>query len=154
MAKIYEKRLIGQIFFNINSIFKSSLDTINNGNYIIHNIKLLKGDKIFDTKVLAWVKCTWISGTWYGGIWRKGTWKTGTWKTGTWEDGIWEGGTWENGQWEDGVWKDGLWKGGNWEDGIWEDGTWEGGNILNKRMRYKWSNKSPNKCEWSISYNK
>jgi hypothetical protein len=87
---------------------------------------------------------------WYNGTWKGGTWENGTWNKGTWEKGIWESGTWYKG-----TWIDGTWKGGKWKDGIWNYGTWITGRIYNPKTRkYQQSNLPPNKCPWSLSYDK
>ena len=77
-----------------------------------------------------------------GSIW---IWKNGEWIDGVWEDGIWENGTWYDGTWENGVW----------EDGTWKYGIWWGGHIFNPDSdKFEYSNLSPNKCKWSLSYGK
>jgi len=103
----------------------------------------------------TWKGGTWEKGTWEDGTWEDGFWENGTWEDGTWLEGVWKDGTWEDGTWEDGTWKYGVWEGGVWKDGIWESGVWEGGKIWNlKTKKYKYSDKNPYECEWSLSYYK
>jgi hypothetical protein len=67
----------------------------------------------------------------------------------------WNKGTWKDGTWEGNVWKAGVWKGGLWKKGLWQGGTWIKGKIYNpKTGKYQESTLPPNKCPWSLSYEK
>ena len=97
----------------------------------------------------------WLNGTWKNGIWEDGTWKDGIWIDGTWKRGIWKNGIWHNGTWENGHWSNGIWEDGIWKHGIWIKGRWIKGKIWDCKKRiYIESDKSPDKCEWSSSYDK
>ena len=103
----------------------------------------------------VWLDGIWESGTWENGIWVNGIWENGFWKTGFWKTGNWKNGIWKSGLWESGTWEDGIWESGTWDDGVWETGVWLDGKIWNPRIgSYKYSTVPPNKCEWSLSYEK
>ena len=131
---------------SIKQIFKSK-------DFIEYNKWFLKADwKNIKIKNLEddanWL--IWDNGTWYDGIWRNGVWHDGTWY-----DGIWASGIWYNGMWFNGTWKYGKWHTGMWLKGKWQGGTWKSGKIYNSKTdKYEISKISPNKCPWSLSYEK
>ena len=97
----------------------------------------------------------WYNGTWKNGIWDNGTWENDTWKNGIWERGIWYNGTWKKGVWENGLWEKGTWEKGTWKKGTWKSGEWIKGEIWDsKTKKYIESTVPPNKCKWSLSYDK
>ena len=62
---------------------------------------------------------------------------------------------WKSGKWYNGTWNNGTWRSGFWKSGVWKSGTWYNGLIYNpKTKQYEHSTVAPNKCEWSLSYEK
>ena len=134
---------------NINTKHKQNLY------YLLADVKneIVKIENEYE--FFIWENGTWEDGTWHNGKWLNGFWDNGYWKNGNWKNGNWKNGTWYYGTWYDGTWKNGNWEDGTWYNGKWLNGNWKKGFILNKYTNeLEYSNLSPDKVEWSYSYQK